>query len=63
MVETKHERFQRLAEKRGDKLIREIRILSNLSNRKNYEYTPKEVQNLFKPIEKELAKAKSLFSE
>ena len=51
MVETKSERFRRLAESRGNRLIREIQILGNLSNRKNYEYTPEEVSALFGPIE------------
>lgn len=63
MVETKNERFRRLAESRGNRLIREIQILGNLSNRKNYEYTPEEVSALFGPIEDELTKTKGLFDE
>lgn len=63
MVETKSERFRRLAESRGNRLIREIQILGNLSNRKNYEYTPEEVSALFGPIEDELAKARDLFDK
>ena len=63
MAETKNERFRRLAESRGNRLIREIQILGNLSNRKNSEYTPEEVSALFGPIEDELAKAKGLFTE
>ena len=63
MVETKSERFRRLAESRGNRLIREIQILGNLSNRKNYEYTPEEVSALFGPIEDELARARDLFDK
>lgn len=63
MAETKNERFRRLAESRGNRLIREIQILGNLSNRKNYEYTPEEVSALFGPIEDELAKTKGFFDE
>lgn len=63
MAETKNERFRRLAESRGNRLIREIQILGNLSNRKNYEYTLEEVSALFGPIEDELAKTKGLFDE
>lgn len=62
MVESKNERFRRLAESRGNRLVREIEILGNLSNRKNYSYTPSEVQALFEPIEDELAKVKELFN-
>lgn len=61
MPETKNERFRRLAESRGNRLIREIQILGNLSNRKNYEYTPEEVADLFGPIEEELARTRDLF--
>lgn len=61
MVESKNERFRRLAESRGNRLVREIQILGNLSNRKNYSYTPSEVQALFKPIEDELHRVKELF--
>lgn len=63
MVETKNERFRRLAESRGNRLIREIQILGNLSNRKNYEYTSDEVAALFGPIEEELARTRGLFDE
>lgn len=63
MAETKNERFRRLAESRGNRLIREIQILGNLSNRKNYAYTPEEVSALFGPIEDELARTKGLFGE
>ncbi|KFI52531.1 hypothetical protein BCAL_1864 [Bifidobacterium callitrichos DSM 23973] len=63
MAETKNERFRRLAESRGNRLIREIQILSNLSNRKNYAYTPEQVRQLFDPIEDELSKARAMFDE
>ena len=37
MTETKNERFRRLASSRGDRLIREIALLGNLSNQKRLE--------------------------
>lgn len=61
MDETKNERFRRLAASRGDRLIREIALLGNLSNRKNYEYTEGEVEDLFEPIERELRETRALF--
>lgn len=62
MVESKNDRFRRLAESRGNRLIREITLLGNLSNPKNYSYTEEEVERLFAPIEQELRETKALFN-
>lgn len=59
--ESKKAKFQRLAESRGNRLIREIYLLSNLSNKKNYDYSPEDVAALFGPIDEALQEAKSLF--
>jgi hypothetical protein len=59
--ETRNERFRRLAATRGDRLIREISLLGNLANRKNYDYSPDEVERLFAPIETELREVRALF--
>lgn len=59
--ETKNERFRRLAASRGNRLIREIALLGNLANRKNYVYTPEEVERLFEPILHELEEVRALF--
>ena len=61
MNESKNERFRRLAESRGNRLIREIKLLGNLANRKNYSYSDDEVAKLFEPIEHELEETKALF--
>lgn len=60
-TETKNERFRRLAETRGNRLIREISLLGNLANQKNYAYSEEEVQRLFEPILKELEEVRALF--
>ena len=60
-VESRNERFRRLAATRGDRLIREIALLGNLANQKNYEYTMAEVEELFSPIEDELREVRALF--
>lgn len=60
--ETKNERFRRLAVSRGNRLIREIALLGNLANRKNYSYSDEDVERLFTPIEQELEEVRSLFS-
>lgn len=60
-METKNERFRRLAASRGDRLIREISLLGNLANRKNYDYSSDEVEELFEPIERELREVRARF--
>lgn len=60
-MESRNERFRRLASSRGDRLIREINLLGNLANRKNYQYTADEVAQLFDPIERELRAVQALF--
>ena len=60
-TETKNERFRRLAESRGNRLIREISLLGNLANQKNYSYSEEEVKRLFEPIQQELNEVRALF--
>jgi hypothetical protein len=61
MSESKNARFRRLAASRGERLLREIALLANLANRKNYDYSPDEVAQLFTPIEEELRMTRQLF--
>ena len=46
MEETKRQKFQRLAEARTNRIIEQLDILGNLSNRSNYEYTKEEVNKI-----------------
>ncbi len=59
--ESHHERFRRLAEKRVIRTIRDIRLVGNLGNRNNYEYTGNEVDKIFRALEKELKLARAKF--
>jgi len=59
--ESRHERFIRLAEKRTNNIIKNIRILGNCSNRSSYAYTREEVDKIFNAIMSELREAKSKF--
>lgn len=61
-METKRERFVRLAEARTNKTIDMIRLLGNCANKSNYNYTEADVQKIFSTIEKELKSAKMKFS-
>lgn len=60
-MESKQERFKRLASSRGDRLKREIRLIGNLSNTKNYEFHADDVEELFTPIDAALKEVKEMF--
>ena len=61
-MESKRERFVRLAEARTNKTIDMIRLLGNCANKSNYDYTEADVQKIFSAIERELKNAKMKFS-
>ena len=60
-MESKQERFKRLASSRGDRLKREIRLIGNLSNTKNYEFQARDIEELFTPIDTALEEVKEMF--
>ena len=57
----KKTRFQRLAEKRTNAVMKKIKILSNCSNKSMYAYSALEVNKIFTAIDNELRIAKSKF--
>ena len=62
IMETKRDKFVRLAEARTNKIIDMLRLLGNCSNKANYDYTDADVQKIFNTIEKELKNAKNKFT-
>jgi hypothetical protein len=60
--ETKHDKFKRLAKQRGDRTLKDLKLIANLSNRNNYDFTEEDVRILFSAIDDELKAAKSQFS-
>lgn len=60
--ESKQERFKRLAKLRGDRVLRDIQLLGNLSNKNNYGYTDQDVRKLFSALEEELRISKARFT-
>ena len=63
MQEDKSSRFKRLAKLRGERILKDIQLLRNLSNRNNYEYSESEVKALFSAIEDELRITKYSFAQ
>lgn len=59
--ENKNAAFKRLAAGRTNNVIRNIRLLGNLSNRHNYSYSQDDFKRIFGSIEEELKLTKSRF--
>ncbi|MFQ5779197.1 MAG: hypothetical protein ACE5HN_00255 [Nitrospiria bacterium] len=55
------ERFLRVAERRTNNILKNIRLLGNCANRQSYEFGPEEVRKVFQAIDIELKRAKGLF--
>ena len=62
-METKRERFVRIAEARTNKIIAMIKLLGNCSNKSTYEYDEKDVIKIFAALEHEIKSAKNKFFE
>ena len=49
-METKRDKFIRLAEKRMDGILKGIELMGNLSNSNNYEYTKEDLNKIIKTL-------------
>jgi hypothetical protein len=63
MVETKRERFIRVAETRTNKIIKLIDLLGNCANRNNYEYTDQDIKMIIGTLENEIKELKNKFNQ
>lgn len=61
-MRNKAKKFRELAEKRVNKALNGIRLIANLSNRNNYEYTEDEAEKIIGVLEGELKALKSKFT-
>lgn len=61
--ETPHDKFRRLAQTRVNRAINDIRLIGNLSNRNNYDYTSEEVDKIFRALDSELKQVRARFLE
>lgn len=55
------QKFRRLATKRVNATMKQLRLISNLSNTSNYSYDNKEVEKIFTALQLELDEAKEHF--
>lgn len=58
----KRAKFKELAENRVNRAIKDIRLVGNLANRNNYEFTPEDAQKIVTALEGELKTLRSKFS-
>lgn len=62
MNEARSDRFKRLAIQRTNAVLDKLRLLGNLSNKSNYEYTEENLRKIFSAIDEDLKRVKAKFS-
>jgi uncharacterized protein YceH (UPF0502 family) len=62
-MKQRRERFIRLAEARVSKAMKAIRVVGNLSNRSNYEYSDADVRRIVKALQSELSALEARFQQ
>jgi len=62
MQETRKQRFTRIAERRVNRVLNDLRLMGNLSNRSSYDYSEFEIRKIFGAIDTASKTAKSKFS-
>lgn len=61
MSEKTRQNFIRLAEKRVSRTINDIRLIGNLSDRSNYDYSDDQVQKIFAALRRETTACRKRF--
>lgn len=59
----KRAKFIELANRRVTRAIREIKLVGNLSNRSNYEYSDEDAKKIVRALQKEIDILKGRFTE
>ena len=60
--ETKREKFVRLAESRMNNVLKQLELLSNLSNTSAYEYSQNDVDKIIKSLKNAVANVEKSFT-
>lgn len=58
---TPEQRFKRLAEQRVNAIVDKLRLLGQLSNKRNYRYTNAQIEKIFRTLKSELRDAQRKF--
>lgn len=60
-VRNKRKKFEDIAVRRVNRVIKEIRLIGNLSNRSSYEYSEEDVKKIVKALQREVDAVKARF--
>lgn len=61
--EQKKDRFKRVASRRVDNILKDIRSLSKCSNTNNYEYNEEDLNKMIKAIREELKTMETIYKK
>jgi hypothetical protein len=59
--ETKEQKFKRIASGRTNRVLNDLRLLGNCSNRNIYSYSKEDTDKIFGAIQREVKRARSMF--
>lgn len=62
-IELKRDRFKRVASRKVDNILKNIRSLSKCSNTNNYEYNEEDVSKMIKAIRDEIKTMETLYKK
>jgi hypothetical protein len=62
MDESKREKFVRLAENRVNRTLNELKLITNLSNKCNYDYSQDDVDKIVKSLKKAVSDLEQKFA-
>ena len=57
----KSQKFIELANKRVNKALKELKLVGNLANRKNYDYTDEQGKKIVKALQREVDSVRKVF--
>jgi len=60
-VDAKQLKFKELAEKRVNNAIKNIQLIGNLSNTRNYTYSDEDIRKIFKRLKEEIGISEAKF--
>jgi len=63
MARDREERFKKLAEGRMSKLLHDVKLIGNLSDKSNYKYTEEQVEEIFTEIDEAIDSCRNKFLE
>lgn len=62
-MENKKQKFERLANARVNKVLKQLDLIANLSNKNVYDYSENEVNQIIGVLEKKVKELKTKFSQ